>query len=138
MLLTQICRQYLKLVTKLFRCLHSFQSFVTKIDVCRYKLVYDSIYNSYNMNLSTIQKKLTNETGMISVGFVKGSFNIKTHFVKNLKIQFFFQKICSEMNSSDQRRPEEDKSDTKSEREKMRSLNLSSDDFEIEKSKLPQ
>lgn len=42
------------------------------------------------------------------------------------------------MNSSDQRRPEEDKSDTKSEREKMRSLNLSSDDFEIEKSKLPQ
>ena len=74
---------------------------------------------------------------MISVSFVKGSFNIQTHFVKNLKI-YFFRKICSEMNSSDQRRPEEDKSDTKSEREKMRSLNLSSDDFEIEKLNLPQ
>ena len=74
---------------------------------------------------------------MISVSFVKGSFNIQTHFVKNLKIKFF-KKKCSEMNSSDQRRPEEDKSDTKSEREKMRSLNLSSDDFEIEKLNLPQ
>ena len=32
------------------------------------------------------EKILTNETGMISVSFVKGSFNIQTHFVKNLKI----------------------------------------------------
>ena len=73
---------------------------------------------------------------MVSVSFVKGSFNIQTHFCQKSQ-NLIFQKICSEMNSSDQGRPEEDKSDTKSEREKMRSLNLSSDDFEIEKSKLP-
>ena len=73
-----------------------------------------------------------------SVSALLKAASISKPILSKISKYSFFQKIFSEINSSDQRRPEEDKSDTKSEREKMRSLNLSSDDFEIEKSKLPQ